>query len=116
MNANLDLSEATKLKLGGPMNIFMETDTSAVRVLVVGVPNENGDVRLRIDIKGTLQLSPGWMAHLVELLSYNEQVLVTQSLVLRSILTGVSMFDRTTGKLIFLWVEVDDDGSIRVLD
>ena len=54
------------------MNLFMDPKTAAVRVLVVVFIDENDDAQLRKDTRGNLQLSPGWIAHLIELLPYEE--------------------------------------------
>ena len=111
----MPLDETVKQKLGGAMNLLFDPKTAAVQVLVVGFPNEKGDIQLRKDARGNLQLSPGWMAHLIELLDHDEQAAVIASIMAKSILTGISYVDRKTGNLIVLHVEVDDAGSIRVI-
>ena len=97
------------------MNLLFDPTTGAVKVLVVVFPDENGDVQLREDIKGNLQLSPSWIAHMIELLDDNDQAVVVASLMTKTILTGTSYVDRKTGNLILLYIEVDDAGSIQVL-
>lgn len=111
----MPLDDSVKQKLGGAMNLFMDPKTAAVRVLVVVFPDENGDAQLRKDARGNLQLSPGWIAHLIELLPYEEQVIVISSVMTKSVLTGTSHVNRKTGNLMVSYIEVSDAGSVRFL-
>lgn len=111
----MPLDSAAKEKLGGAMNLVVDPNTGAVRILVVRPPDAHGNIQLGQDDKGNLQLSPAWVARMIGLLPADEQVVVANSLLNRTILTGVSYLDAKGTALNILWLEVSDSGSVQVL-